>query len=149
MGKVNIIGERAWNVFVDRDSVELENLLKTHLGLVGKGTHNTVSFDLEHLDKLNTVLQSQGLLQVQIVKEACTIEEYNSLALKNAGQPQKVGHTWLYSYKDWKYDTPSNDLEDDCYAVEPGGRVIGKPIGKDRVSCASIGEVIAKLGEIN
>lgn len=59
------------------------------------------------------------------VKEECTIEEYGSLSLSNPVNPTKKDHAWKFSYKDWKYDTVSGRLEDNCY-VEFDGKAIYK-----------------------
>ena len=86
MKKVNIIGEKAWNVFKD----------------------------------------SQG----NEIREECTLEEYNSLKLPNPQNPTKVGCTFVYACKNWKYDTASGELEDNCY-LEKDGQILVKLSNKD------------------
>src|SRR5688500_11780076 len=79
-----------------------------------------------------------------LVTEKCTIEQYNALALKNPTNPTKQGYKWHHSWKDWKYDTPSGALEDGCYAVEPGRRVLSKKIGQPQKNDDNLATFLAK-----
>ena len=63
------------------------------------------------------------------VKEECTVKEYDELNSPNPKNPTKEDFVWKMSYKDWKYDTVSGRLEDNCY-VEVGDRFIVKLEGK-------------------
>jgi len=57
------------------------------------------------------------------VKEECSVAEYDSLGLPNPPKIEKAGYTHVYSYKDWKYDTPSGRLEVGTY-VEWGDQIL-------------------------
>ena len=74
------------------------------------------------------------------VKEECTIKKYNDLAKNNPQNPQKNGLTWKYSYKDWKYNTPSGRLEDGYY-VEHLGKIIAKSVGKKQTTVDNLNEL--------
>ena len=57
------------------------------------------------------------------LKEECSVAEYDSLGLSNPPKIEKEGYTHPYSYKDWKYDTPSGRLEKGTY-VEWQGQIL-------------------------
>ena len=75
------------------------------------------------------------------VQEECTLDEYDALAEKEPINPTKKGFTWSHSYKDWQYNTPSGRLEDNCYAIEPTGRIVAKQTGKHQENKATLLEL--------
>lgn len=62
--------------------------------------------------------------------EPCTLEEYDALGKPNPKNPTKDGYIWCHSYKTWLYDTPSGELEDNCYVL-CGDQVFVKLVGKE------------------
>ena len=68
--------------------------------------HNIIGYQAWHV-----FLDGEG----KEVKEECTVAEYDALALADSVNPTKDGHTWIKSYKDWKYDTTSGRLEPGTY----------------------------------
>lgn len=58
----------------------------------------------------------------ETVRVPCTLEEYASLGLPNAGPASNgSGFTWLKSTREPKYDTPDGDLTADTYAILDSG----------------------------
>lgn len=143
--KVNIIGERAWHTFLDRPAEEVEQLLRTHLGLTGVGPHDIIVFGIPTIEKLNTVLTSKNLPIVNIIEEETTIAQYKLMNKKNPVNPQRLGSMWVCSQTDWKYDTPSGKLEEGCYAIEETGRVLVKKLGGKQMNKANLEEALSDL----
>lgn len=75
------------------------------------------------------------------IKEECSIQEYDSLAM--GGSPSKEGYVWVFSYKDWKYDTVSGRLEDGTY-VEVNGKILVKQLDDKQRYYDSLDKVIIK-----
>lgn len=50
------------------------------------------------------------------IEVPCTEDEYDKLILRNSEKPNRDGYVYVGAYKNWKFDTPSGDLENGYYA---------------------------------
>lgn len=90
----------------------VENTILTKRNIVGKwGFH---------------VFEKDGIT----VEVPCTEEEYNALALPNAGQPTKENFVWKFSYRTDKFDTPTGFLSENEYAEYADGTFMVKINGR-------------------
>jgi len=58
-----------------------------------------------------------------VLREKCTLEEYDALALPNPQNPQKTGYTFVGASKGYMVDSSDGFLEPESYWVE-GEKVI-------------------------
>ena len=141
--QTKIIGERAWNVFVDAPVKEVDGILQEHFGLKPRGNEQFVPFGASDIALINDKLKEKGInKKLKVIEEPCAVAEYDALARLNPVNPSKPGHTWLHSYKDWKYDTPSGALEDGYYAIE---RILVKEAGQNQESKVAHPDLLAEL----